>query len=367
MIKGQIEAHSQCSSNSPNWRHYSSSSLTSPEQCQIPSTMISWNSSTETWISNEAENIAGDTAMKAFKKLKTEARGVILSSFHIKSKAQLYHVVELLAAGLSFCQILKAAKTDLENPGAAAMVGCMSPGEASNISRLACATGSQAFADPMHSYRPFSIGIDESNDEGDHPNLNSRIQFPAVVGYEGGPDVEYGFHLLAIPLFRLTPDGQIYAQPVIKMLDALFSDSRMKLIRSSIDAAGTTTIPNCCLSGHLRNESLCREAFYKLWCFSHQNNVLTIAAVNCIDESGVIIFEKTLTNVIRILRCQKNPTAQMESRCPYFVTVSWASLEKVCTWLIGNLDNEPLPTCKRNQSMHVLCPHSKFFNHFYKH
>jgi hypothetical protein len=182
----------------------------------------------------------------------------------------------------------------------------------------------------------FSIGADESNDDGGDPHLDSRIRFPPIAGYDGGPEIECGFHLLAIPLFSLAHSEETYADLVMKMIDALCPDWRMKLIESSTDGAGNMTGFNAGFSSVLRNESLCADSFYRIWCLAHQLYLVVKAAVNRLDESEVFIFWKVLTEVIAYLRRQKKLIFEMGSRCPYYITVRWSSLANVCKWLLAN-------------------------------
>lgn len=285
---------------------------------------------------DENELIAGDIAMKAFKPVTNEAGEVLSYTIHIKNKPQFDHVCELLSASLSFRQISKVVRSDRENLCASSKVGCISPGEASNIARLACAIGLQAMAEIMRACWAFSIGADESNDEGGDPHLDSRIRFPPIVGYEGGPAIENGFHLLAIPLFALAHTGRTYSGLVMKLLDVLCPDWRMKLIGSSTDGAGNMTGHNSGFSTILRNESLCKEAFYRIWCLAHQLDLVIKASINSLDDSGAFVFVKVLTEVIAYLRRQKNLVAAMGSRCPYYITARWTSLAKVVKWLMAN-------------------------------
>lgn len=284
----------------------------------------------------EDEVIAGDIAMRAFTKV-TDANGEVLSyTVHIKHKRQFDHVVDLLAAGLSFRQISKVVRSDRENLGAAAKVGTLSPGEASNYARLAAAIGLQALSEIMKVSWCFSIGADESNDESGDPHLDSRIRFPPVVGFEGGPRFECGFHLLAIPLFALAHTGQTYAELVMKVLNALCPEWPTKLIGSSTDGAGNMSGHNSGFSTILRNASKCPDAFYRVWCIAHQLDLVIKHAVSRIDDSGVFTFMKILTEVIGFLRRQKILIRDMGGRCPYYITTRWSSLIKVAKWLLTN-------------------------------
>ena len=60
---------------------------------------------------DESEVVAGDIAMKAFDKVTNEQGEVLSYTVRIKNKRQLYHVVDLLAAGLSFRQVSTLPKS----------------------------------------------------------------------------------------------------------------------------------------------------------------------------------------------------------------------------------------------------------------
>ncbi|OAE20627.1 hypothetical protein AXG93_154s1010 [Marchantia polymorpha subsp. ruderalis] len=115
---------------------------------------------------DENKLISGDIAMKAFVPVTNESEEIIFYTVHIKNKLQFNYVIELLSTVLSFRQISKVVKSNRENLGTAAKVGCISPGEASNFSRLTCVIGLQAMVEIMRSCWALSIGADESNDKG---------------------------------------------------------------------------------------------------------------------------------------------------------------------------------------------------------
>lgn len=283
------------------------------------------------------DSSARDNAIKAFKPVKNEAGEVISYTVTVQKKAQFDHVLELVSASLSFRQIAKVVRSDRENLGTAAKIGPVSPGEASDMARIACAIGLQALSEIMKASWAFSIGADESNSDGQDSHLDLRVQFPALVGFEGGPAVVNGFHLLAIPLFALAHSGRVYCDLLIRLLDVLCPDWRMKLIGSSTDGAGNMTGHNVGFSTLLRNESLCKEAFYRLWCIAHQLDLVTKKSVTKLDDSGVFTFMKPLTEVIAYLRRQKNLMSRMGgAKCPYYITVRWKSLAKVSKWLLAN-------------------------------
>lgn len=116
---------------------------------------------------------------------------------HIKNNSQLNHVLELLSAGISFCQVSKVVHSDRENFGTAAKVGCTSLGEASNFLCLACAIGLQAMVEIMQSCWAFFIKTDKSNDEDEDPHLDLTIRFPSVLGYDGEAKIQHVFSSLS--------------------------------------------------------------------------------------------------------------------------------------------------------------------------
>ena len=280
--------------------------------------------------------LPGDIAMRAFHEVKNEAGEVESYTVTIKNSAQFNHVVELASAGLSFRQISKVVRSDRENLRAAGKISSVSPGEASNMVRLACAIGLQALSEIMKKSWAFSIGADESSDEGSDSHLDTRIRFPSIPGFDFGPEIMNGFHLLAIPMYDLSHSGRQYADRMIKVLDALCEDWRMKLIGSSTDGAGNMSGHIGGFSSLLLRESLCKDGFYRVWCLAHQLDLVVKSAVTKLEDTGVFAFMSCLATLIAHLRRQKSLINEMGSKCPYYITTRWKSLIKVCKWLLAN-------------------------------
>jgi hypothetical protein len=175
----------------------------------------------------------------------------------------------------------------------------------------------------------FAIAADESSDAGLDSHLDVRIQFPPIAGVEHS-----SFHLLAIPMFDRSHTGKDYADCVIKVLDALYSEWRTKLIGVSTDGAGNMTGHNIGFSALLRNESKCKDAFYRVWCIAHQLDLVVKESINRLDDSSVFPFIKPLTDLVAYLRRQQTLINEMGSKCPYYITVRWKSLSGVCKWLV---------------------------------
>ena len=199
----------------------------------------------------------------------------------------------------------------------------------------------------MKSLWAFAIGADESNSDGDS-HLDCCIRFPPIVRFEGSYEVSNGFHLMAIPLFACAHTGQEYCDLVIKVLDVLCPDWWMKLIGSSTDGAGNMAGHNSGFSTLLRNESECREAFYRVWCLAHQLDLVIKASVNRIGETGVFAFVSKLTEIIGYLWRQKWLIQDMGAKCPYFIQVHWKSLAKMLKWLTTH-QSKVLSFVKENQ------------------
>ena len=276
--------------------------------------------------------LPGDLAMKAFKHVKNEAGEVVSYMVTIENKAQFDHVCELVSACLSFRQVAKVVKSDRENLKAAARISSVSSGQVATLARIACAIGLQTLSEIMQDSWAFSIGADESNNDGDS-HLDCRVRFPPIVGFEASEELSNGFHLLAIPLFARAHTGREYADSLIKVLDVLCQDWRFRLMGSSTDGAGNMAGHNGGFSTLLKNESECCDAFYRIWCLAHQLDLVIKDAVNRIEESGVFPFVSKLTEIIGYLRRQTRLIQDMDAKCPYFIQVRWKSLAKVLKWL----------------------------------
>ncbi len=87
--------------------------------------------------------------MRAFKAFKDDSGEVLSYTVAVKKKAQFNHVLDLVAAGLSFRQIAKVICSDRENLDAAAKIGSASHGEASSMERIGCAIGLQSLSEIM--------------------------------------------------------------------------------------------------------------------------------------------------------------------------------------------------------------------------
>lgn len=184
-------------------------------------------------------------------------------------------------------------------------------------------------------------------------HLDLRIRFSHVVGYDGEAEIQHVFHLLAISLFSLVHTEQTYADFVIKMLDALCLDWRMKLIGSSTDEVGNMTGHTSGFSTLLLNQSLCSDAFYRIWCLAHQLDLVIKGSIDVMVETGVFVFMNILTKVIVYLRHQKKHICEIGSKCPYYINVRWTSLAKV---RVGEPDsNLPLYAREKLCSFSISC------------
>ncbi len=117
-------------------------------------------------LMDNQDKLDGDITMRAFKTVKDDSGKVLSYTVAVKKKAQFNHLLDLVAASLSFVQIVKAICSDCENSDAAEKVGSVSPGEASSMARTRCAIGLQSLSEIMKVSWAFSIGADEANKQG---------------------------------------------------------------------------------------------------------------------------------------------------------------------------------------------------------
>ena len=150
----------------------------------------------------------------------------------------------------------------------------------------------------MNASWDFSIEAGKSNKDGQDSYLKLCVHLLPMKGLEGGPEIQNGFHLTVIPLCDLAHSIQNYAAVVKIFLDVLFPDWKMKLIGSLSDEDGNMTRHNSGLSTLLHNESLCKYTFCRIWCLSHQLELVVKILVENIDESGVFPFLKPFTETI---------------------------------------------------------------------
>lgn len=163
------------------------------------------------FLINDHQNLDGDIAMRAFKPVKDETGDVESYTVSVENKAQFDLVLEMISAALAFRKISKVVRSDRENVCAAAKDVTVSPGESSCIPRIECEIEIQALSELMKIMWAFAIGADESNKYGQDAHLDILVRFPCMTGFEGGPDVKSGFHLLTVPLPALAQSGQTCA------------------------------------------------------------------------------------------------------------------------------------------------------------
>lgn len=288
---------------------------------------------------DETDVLAGDRAMAAFtavyedeKNADTGALEQKVSCYTVSLNNQLQfdYVVSLIAAGLSFNQISAVIKENRDRLGTAAKSGCVSPGEASNFSRIVCALCLDVIGEIMNKTWSFSITADASTDDFGNSHLDTRVRFPSIA--PGEPLLS--FHLMAIPLFAESHSGESLFNHVVKVLDALCPDWRLRLIGSSTDGAGNMT--GCSVGFTTRLAGEVEGMFYRVWCLAHQLDLVIKIAMNDIFDRGLFPFMSTLTGMVGWLRRQDTLIRKMKCKCPYVINVRWTSTSKVLKWLVAN-------------------------------
>lgn len=68
-------------------------------------------------------------------------------------------------------------------------------------------------------------------------------------------------------------------------------DWRTKLIGSSVDSAGNVTRHNAEFSTLLRNESKCKDSFYRLYCLAYQLDVVFKKSTTMLDGTQEFFHE----------------------------------------------------------------------------
>lgn len=284
----------------------------------------------------DVENLRGDIGMEAFKPEYevTEDGSKVVACYKVTvpNPLQFDYVVSLLAAGLSFRQISRVVLENRDRLGCASKTGCLSDGEASCYSRIVCAVGLQILSDLMKKSWAFAVASDVCTDDFGNSHLDVRVRFP---GLDTGDDL-LSFHLLAIPLFDESHSGASLFEFFAKVFDALCPNWKDKLIGSSTDGAPNMTGCNVGFTTQLAN-AVNGDAFYRIWCLAHQLDLIIKAALHAMADSGHFPFMNILTTIIGWLRRQDSLIRQLQSKCPYYISVRWTSVSKVCFRCFGLL------------------------------
>jgi hypothetical protein len=278
---------------------------------------------------NDEEDVRGDIGLAAFKPeyVNAEDGTKIMSCYKvtISNPLQFDYVVSLLAAGLSFRQVSRVVLENRDRLGCASKTGCLSDGEASCFSRIACAVGLQILSDLMKKSWAFAVASDVSTDDFGNSHLDVRVRFP---GIQVGDDL-LSFHLLAIPLFDESHSGASLFDFFVTVFDALCQDWKDKLIGSSTDGAPNMTGCNVGFTTQLANATNA-DGFYRIWCLAHQLDLIIKAALHALTDAAHFPFMTMLTTIIGWLRRQDILIRRLKSKCPYYINVRWTSVSKVC-------------------------------------
>jgi hypothetical protein len=140
---------------------------------------------------------------------------------------------------------------------------------------------------------------------------------------------------MAIPLFEETHTGESLLNFVSRMLDALCSDWRLRLIGSSTDGAANMTGCNVGFTTWLAREV--NGKFYRVWRLAHELDIVIKLAMCYIFDRGHFPFMDTLTTMVGWLRRQETLIRSMAGvKCPYVINVRWKYTITVLQWLFAN-------------------------------
>jgi hypothetical protein len=133
----------------------------------------------------------------------------------------------------------------------------------------------------------FSIAADVSTDDFGNSHLGTPGRCPSID--PGKPLLS--FHRMAIPLFEESHAKDSFFSFVSKMLDALCSDWRMRLIGLSTYGAAKMTGCNSGFTTRLAGDV--SGKFYLAWCLAHQLDFVIKLAMCDIFDRGQFLFMNT--------------------------------------------------------------------------
>ena len=167
--------------------------------------------------------------------------------------------MSLLAAELSFWQILRVVHENHNRLGSALKTSCLSPGEASHFARIVYAVSFQNLADLMSNLWAFAIATDVLSNDFGNSHLDVHIQF---LGVEAVDDL-LSFLLLAIPLFEELHTGESLYNFFAKVFNAMCPCWKGKTFGLSTDGAPNMTGANVGFTAQL-TDAVINHMFYRV-------------------------------------------------------------------------------------------------------
>lgn len=265
----------------------------------------------------DEENVSKQQALSIFK------RSADTNTYNVKIKN--FRQFVLIQGFVGFGATFRLAKNIMDCTKTVTNIGYLSGisvGKIIQYVRIAVARALQICREIMLRSWTYSVALDASN-KGTSAYLDVRIRI-----YWNGK-IE-NIHILAIPMFdRHT--GEYMHIILCKLLDALDTDWKLKIVGATTDGAANMTGNQRGVVTRLENDAF--PGFYKVWCALHQ---LDLRVQSCVTKYYNDEYYSSLTGVIGYLRRQYNLIEEMNSKCPKVADTRWLSLGKVCKWLLEN-------------------------------
>jgi hypothetical protein len=135
-------------------------------------------------------------------------------------------------------------------------------------------------------------------------------------------------HFIALPMFKRHSAMNIF-NLIAKFMDALYNKWRSKLIGVSMDGENTMTGRHVGVVTRL--VTCANNNVLRIWCTSHQINIVVKAAVEAIDNS---VWVKQVYTFSVFLWAHDNLIIEMNVKCPK-KTNRWAHLDCLLNFYIS--------------------------------
>ena len=219
----------------------------------------------------------------------------------VKNKRQFQLVIDYVACGSSFRHASRVLASTTRRTGLADLAG-RNEKKVRAFARIACAANLQKTSDVLANCWAFSIAADASANY-NTSHLDVRMRF--CVGHE-----LRNAHLVAIPMLDSHTVLRM-RELFCKVMGSLTTNWRKRLIGVSADGAPSALGHRQGFSARAERESC--GGFCKVWCASHQLNLVAQSAIEELHEN---MFINSLNYLIGCLRRQQRLIEEIGSSCP---------------------------------------------------
>ena len=210
-------------------------------------------------------------------------------SVTIKNPLQFQLIVDYLAAGLSFRQVVNVVNITRKHTGMAKL-GNVTIKTVSNYARIACAINLQRITNILNnkSVWAFSLANNSSTHYG-KSYFDNRIRF-----HQEG--VLYNIHALTIPMFE-RHTGELMLKLITDFFDVVCPLWRAKLVSVSTDGASSMTGSSQGVVTRLEKKA--QHKMYRVWCGIHQLDLVMKHAYRDVMDGE---FNKIMFQLIEYLQ-----------------------------------------------------------------